>query len=76
LFKELLEVQQEIRCLTLIGKELNEVRERLILDINGGCENLCETLNLVNQKLESINCKYEKALLLERKLEKKLEFIV
>lgn len=76
MFKELLEVQQEIRCLTLAGKDLNEIRECLILDINNGCENLCRTLNLVNQKLEAINCKYEEALILERKLEKKLELIV
>jgi hypothetical protein len=76
LFKELLEVQQEIRYLTSIAKDLSEVRERLIIDLNNENENLCESLRLINEKLENINCRYEKALFLERRLEMKLELIV
>jgi hypothetical protein len=76
LLKELLEVQQEIRYLTLIGKDLNEIRERIVIDIGNGSANLYESLKLIDQKLENLNCKYEKALFLERRLEKKLELIV
>jgi hypothetical protein len=76
LFKELIEVQQEIRYLTLTGKDLNEIRDRIIIDMNNGSGNLSESLKLIDQKLESLNCKYEKALFLESRLEKKLELIV